>query len=61
MNTKHLRILCILLAVLVLLLAAATAYFAVTRARLTSDYKPYNNIISQNEVEQTLFGQSISP
>ena len=61
MNEKKLKLLCAVLAVLVVLLAASTVFFAVGKAKLQSDYKLYKNIISQDEVEQTLFGQPISP
>ena len=81
MNGKFLKILCAILAVLVVLTAAAAVFLAVnskkleadlTQAKsdleaavaeknaLLSDYKLYKNIISQDEVEQTLFGQPIS-
>ena len=60
MTMKRMKTLCIVLAVLVALLAASTVYFAVSGANLKSDYKLYKNIISQDEVEQTLFGQPIS-
>ncbi len=63
-----LKILCVILAVLVLLLAASSVWLAVSRAdiqkeceQISKDYKLYRNIISQDEVEQTLFGQPISP
>ena len=60
MNNKRLKTICILLAVLVVLLAGSTTWLAVRQAKLTSGYKLYKNIISQDEVEQTLFGQPIS-
>ena len=60
MKTKNLKPLCIVLAVLVLLLAAATAWLGISRSKLLSDYKRYKNVISQEEVEHILFGQPIS-
>ena len=57
MSVKSMKTLCIILAVLVVLLAAATAWMAIDR----SHYKLYKNVISQDEVEDTLFGQPISP
>ena len=60
MKEKSLKTICILLAALVVLLAAAAVWLAVSRANLLKDYKLYKNIISQDEVEKTLFGQPIS-
>lgn len=61
MNNKSLKPICIVLAVLVVLLAAVSVWLGVSRAKLLSDYKLYKNVISQDEVEHTLFGQPISP
>ena len=61
MNTKRMKILCVVLAALVVILGASTAWFAVSKANFTSQYKLYKNVISQDEVENTLFGQPISP
>ena len=60
MNIKRLKILCAVLAALAVLFGAAAVYFAVGRASLLSDYKLYKNVISQDEVEKTLFGQPVS-
>ena len=60
MNMKRLKTLCILLAVLFLLLSAAIVWMAVGQAKLRSQYKLYRNVISQDQVEETLFGQPIS-
>ena len=56
MSGKGTKTLCILLAILTVLLAASTAWLAIDR----SHYKRYKNVISQDEVENTLFGQPIS-
>ena len=61
MKTKHMNLICIILAVLVVLLAALCVYQAVSHADTMAQYKLYKNIISQDEVEETLFGQPISP
>ena len=60
MNNRRLKVCCAVLAALVLLLAVSTVWLAVDRANVGSRYKLYRNIISQDEVEQTLFGQPIS-
>ena len=61
MKTKHMNLICIILAVLVVLLAALCVYQAVSHADTTTQYMLYKNVISQDEVEETLFGQPISP
>ncbi len=60
MNVKRMKMICAILAALVVLLGAAAAFLGVSNAKLKNDYKRYKNIISQDEVEQTLFGQPIS-
>ncbi len=60
MNAKRMKTVSIILAALVVLLAVALVWFAFSYANLTSKYKLYQNIISQDEVEETLFGQPIS-
>ena len=60
MNEKQLKTTCIVLAALVVLLAAGIVCLAVSNANHLKQYKLYKNVISQNEVEQTLFGQPIS-
>ena len=60
MNVKRMKLLCTILAALVVLLGVTAAYLGISSAKLKSDYKLYKNIISQDEVEQTLFGQPIS-
>ena len=61
MNGKRMKILCIVLAALVVILGALSIWLAVSRNELTAQYKLYKNVISQDEVEKTLFGQPISP
>ena len=53
---KKLKIIHAAVAAVAVLLAALTVYLAMDAGR----YKRYRNIISQDEVEQTLFGQPIS-
>ena len=60
MTTKNMKALCVILAVIVVLLAALSIWLAVRQAGFASKYKLYKNIISQDEVENTLFGQPIS-
>lgn len=60
MKEKQLKTTCIVLAALVVLLAAGIVCLAVGNANYLKQYKLYKNIISQDEVEQTLFGQPIS-
>ncbi|MCR5208440.1 MAG: L,D-transpeptidase family protein [Eubacterium sp.] len=47
------------LGILAVILAAAVVWLSVSQAKFTSQYKLYKNIISQEEVEKTLFGQPI--
>ena len=61
MKSKRMTLACSILAVLVVLLAALCVYQAVSHADTMAQYKLYKNIISQDEVEETLFGQPISP
>ncbi len=61
MNVKQYKRLCVVLALAVVLLAVSTVWLGVRQARDQTRYKRYKNIISQDEVEQTLFGQTISP
>ena len=67
MKKNGMKILCCVLAVLTVLLAASTAWLAVCRAKTVKQYeeklagyKLYKNVISQDEVEHILFGQPIS-
>ncbi len=67
-SQKASRILIIVLAALVVVLASALAIVlprlrgdaAADKEKLLAEYKLYKNVISQDEVEQTLFGQPIS-
>jgi len=60
MNTKRLKIICIVVGIVAAVLGAIAIWQAVTVSKIKKDYKLYQNIISQEEVEQTLFGQAIS-
>ncbi len=61
MDNKRLKILCAILALLAIILAAALIGVSVKNAKHLASYKLYKNIISQDEVEKTLFAQPISP
>ncbi|MBR2590737.1 MAG: hypothetical protein IKE65_07425, partial [Clostridia bacterium] len=61
MNTKRLKIICIVVGIVAVVLGAVAVWQAVTASKIKKDYKLYQNIISQEEVENTLFGQPISP
>lgn len=70
MKEKHLKLLCIHLAAIALLLAGSTVWLAVSKANSTpregtvlvdlSRFKVYRSVFTQDEVEQSLFGQPVS-
>ncbi|MBR0414061.1 MAG: L,D-transpeptidase family protein [Clostridia bacterium] len=61
MNTKRMKIICIVVGVIAIVFGAIAIWQAVSASKIKKDYKLYQNIISQEEVEKTLFGQAISP
>jgi len=60
MNLRRLKLLCLVLAILAAGLAGTNVYSIISHRKEMAQYKLYKNVISQDEVEHTLFGQPIS-